>query len=105
MIRQDDERTSGSITKSRIIPSRRKTSTLPNLLYPGAPEARPHPQPAEQPEVPPERQPQSSGEALLPYAKLPLSVAGPTDQSTLPTSKSFSGLIRRRPRHSRGGNS
>ncbi len=89
MIRQDDEHTSGSITKSRIIPSRRKTSTLPNLLYPGAPEGLP----------------ESFGEALLPYAKLPLSVAGPTDQSTLPTSKSFSGLIRRRPRHSRGGNS
>ena len=44
------------------------------------------------------RHAESEGEPLLPYAKLPLSHSGPNDQTRLPTSPAYSGLIRRRPR-------
>ncbi len=105
-----EKRPGEEITASRIIPSRRKTSTIPNLLHP---ESRPASTPlseAEELELAlAEARAEIEREATLLGAKLdsgavdarlPLSRPSTTDQTLLATSKHYSGLIRRRPRRS-----
>jgi hypothetical protein len=105
-----ERRPGEEITASRIIPSRRKTSSIPNLLHPDARPVEPALSEAEELEralaearAEIEREATLHGAKLggaLAAARLPLSRPSNTDQTRLTTSKDYSGLIRRRPRRS-----
>jgi hypothetical protein len=94
--------TSDEFTKSRIIPSRRRTSSIPNLLYP-----EPAPSTPAEPEaqglelaLAQARAERARTASASDATRLPLSRPSSTDQTTWATSKDYSGLIRRRPRRS-----
>jgi hypothetical protein len=105
-----EKRSGEEITASRIIPSRRKTSSIPNPLPPDAGPAAPTLSAADELELAlAEARAEIEREASLHGAKLGGAPAGArlqlsrpstTDQTHLATSKDYSGLIRRRPRRS-----